>query len=206
MVKDVKLIIFDLDGTIVDTIYDLAAAAEHMSMKHGDYAVDVQLAKKCIGNGLKLFLSRIYNFFGIHSERFDEELAEFRRYYLDHSCVKTRLFDDTLYVLKELRKMDKQMAVATMKPYDPAVKILGHFGMMGEPKPSPWCVKLLEKQYNVNPGKILVVGDGMTDVDMAVNAGAHSVALLNGYGNRDDLLNSRAEYKLPVLGGILEIL
>ena len=216
--SSIKLVIFDLDGTIADTIYDLAGAAEYMCRKYGDYRVSDDLAKNCIGNGLKLFLERVYKHHGIEFSNAEKDVAEFKNYYFDNACIRTKLYDDTLTTLETIKNKNIHMAVATMKPFAPAMKILEKFNIssyfevvvggdtMPEPKPSPLIVDEINKYFKEQPDRILVVGDGMTDVNMAISAGVHSVALLEGYGNRTTLENSLAEYKFTKLGQIIDLL
>ncbi len=212
------LIVFDLDGTLADTIYDLAFAAEHMAGKYADVTVSEQLAKRAIGNGLKLFLERIYAYFGITPDSFEDDLAEFKEYYFEHACVRTKLYDDTLFVLDCIKNMKIPMCVVTMKPLAPAIEILKHFGIyeyfddiiagdiMEEPKPSPISVIKLAAAHNVGCGEVLVIGDGMTDVNMAANAGADAAALTSGYGRKEEILASGAAHIIDKLSDIIDVL
>ncbi len=218
MHREIKHVIFDLDGTIVDTIPDLASAAEYSVRKHKDISVPVVLAKSCIGNGLAVFLKRIFDRFSIETADFEDELLDMKSFYFAHCCEKTVLYPDTLSVLKHCKDRGIAMSVVTMKPLAPAKKILDTLGIseyfmsltagdtMAAPKPDAWSVNELAVRYGLQTSEILVVGDGMTDVGMAKNAGAVSAALLCGYGDTEALKKGNADHYLKSLGELTNIL
>ena len=212
--QNIKLIVFDLDGTL-----DLAGAAEYICHKHNsDIKVSDSVAKKCIGNGLRVYLDRIFKSYSINPTDFENDLYEMKQYYFNNACVNTKLYEDTVQTLSYIKEKGIHMVIATMKPLIPAKKILEHFGIseyfemviagdvMPEPKPSAKIMDIFINNYNLDPKEILVVGDGMTDVNMATNSGAYSVALLDGYGNKEILGNSSADYKFSNLNQIISIL
>ena len=214
----IKLVVFDLDGTLADTLPDIAAALQKVISKYGSYGDLQDLVRKSIGNGAKKLMERVYAALGISQEHLEEELAEYRAIYAANSCVDTVLYENTRPVLEELRKRGIAMAVATMKPRESTrvvleeLQILRYFSVvlsaddMQAPKPDPWSVCECARRIGVAPQETLMIGDSMTDVGAGKESGAVSVAVLGGYSGREKMLKSGADYLVEEIGGLLPIL
>ena len=112
----IKLVVFDLDGTLADTLPDIAGALEKVTAKYGAYGDLQQLVRKSIGNGAKKLVERVFDALGISKENLEADLAEYRALYAKDSCIDTVLYPNTLKVLEELKRRGIAMTVATMKP------------------------------------------------------------------------------------------
>ena len=214
----IKLVVFDLDGTLADTLPDIAGALEKVTAKYGEYGDLQQLVRKSIGNGAKKLVERVFDALGISKEHLEEDLAEYRALYAKDSCIDTVLYPNTLKVLEELKKRGIAMAVATMKPRESTKEVLEKMGIadyfslvlsaddMQAPKPDPWSVYTCAKHVGVSPEQALMIGDSMTDVGAGKASGAVSVAVLGGYSDREKMLKSGTDYLVEEIGALLPIL
>ncbi len=214
----VKLVIFDLDGTLADTLPDIVAALQTVIAKYGLQEEIGELVRRSIGNGARKLMERVYAALGISGEHLEEDLAEYRAFYAKNSCVDTVLYQNTLPVLKELQRRGIMMAVATMKPRESTHIVLEKLGIlpyfsvvlsaddMKAPKPDPWSIYECAEKAGVMPKEALMIGDSMTDVGAGRASGAVSVAVLGGYSGRERMLGSGADYLVEEIGGLLPIL
>ena len=213
----IKLVIFDLDGTIADTIPDIAAAMRWTILKYGDFGDLTELTRRSIGNGSRKMLERILKGLNVEPVDFEDDLRRYLDYYAAHSCIYTKLYPDTLPVFDGLEERGIKMAVATMKPRNATMNILESFGLdkrlikvvssddMEEPKPSPRSLYACANEIGALPEECVVVGDSMTDVGCAINGGAVSVALMGGYYDQEKMKNSGAMFSTYELKDVLDI-
>lgn len=216
--RRIKLVVFDLDGTLADTLPDIAGALGKVASKYGSYGDLMELVRRGIGNGARKLMERVYDALQISKENLEADLAEYRDLYAQNSCIDTVLYKNTLPVLEELKKRGIAMAVATMKPRESTQAVLEKLGIahyffriisaddMQAPKPDPWSVNTCIAQKGVRPEETLMIGDSMTDVGAGKSAGAVSVAVLGGYSSREKMLVSGADFLVEEIGGLLPIL
>jgi phosphoglycolate phosphatase len=203
-VDSIKLIVFDLDGTLIDSARDLCnsvnAALEHMGRPH---LPDGTIAS-FVGNGAALLVRRslaVEN--GVSpDEVHDEELATgynfFLAHYREHKLDFTYAYDGVLDSLSNLSAMPdgspRVMAVLTNKPVRPARAICDGLGMgaffanvyggdsFPLKKPDPMGLRAIMSEAGVSPGQTLMIGDSKVDVQTARNAGAWSLGCQFGFG------------------------
>ena len=214
----IKLVIFDLDGTLADTLPDISAALERVVSKYGSFGDLQALVRRSIGNGAQKLVERVYKALGITAGNILDDLAEYRAAYAANSCIKTALYPNTLPVLQALKEKEMQMAVATMKPRESTAVVLEKLGIrpyfstvlsaddMHAPKPDPWSVYFCAQKAGVAPQQALIIGDSMTDVGAGKASGAVIVAVLSGYSGREKMQESGADYLVEEIGGLLPIL
>lgn len=190
-----EAILFDLDGTLLNTIQDLTDCVNHSLNKMGMPMRSIFEVRKFIGDGLKMLLTRAMPV-GSTQEMYEEILKIYKPYYQEHMQDKTVPFDGIMDLLKALKEKDIKIAVVSNKQ-DEAVKALcaDVFGNLVdiaigvgngvEPKPDPGAVFEAVKQLNVNPENIYYVGDSFIDMQVSENAKVKSVAVSWGYCDRE---------------------
>lgn len=200
--KFVDLMIFDFDGTLVDTGRDLAASVNH-TLKVLDRAPrPPEEILSFVGDGIRQLIEKTLG----DEERglVEKALAIFTDHYEQHLLDNTRLYPHAEDVLKHFS--GKKKVVLTNKRYYMALNIargLGierHFleivGADSTPfmKPDPQTIWYLLSKYNVSRDRAIIIGDGENDIAVAKNAGICSCACLNGLGHRQELLTLGSDY------------
>lgn len=186
-----QLIIFDLDGTILDTLDDLADAANHAVRVFGYPEHTREQIRSFVGNGIKNLIVRCLPE-GTKEEIVEKVLAEFRIYYGVHCADKTKPYEGIYKLLITLRSQGYQTAVVSNKA-DFAVQELcrkyfpGLFDcVIGEreaiqKKPAPDMVYEALKELQIDGAQALYVGDSEVDISTAGNAGMGSVIVSWGF-------------------------
>jgi phosphoglycolate phosphatase len=213
MVQAIDLIVFDLDGTLVDSVPDLAAAANHALRRLGLPEQSVEAHKKMIGAGEKNFVKR---FLGPdHQDLYDQALALYLEHYSRHLGDQTRVYPGVAETLTRLAPVKK--AVLSNKREDlsrQVVELMGLAGFFqavrggnsyGVLKPSPEGLSSLIKEFGSNPARTFMVGDKPEDVLTGRGAGARTVALTCGYGDREALAAAGPDFALNSFSKLVEL-
>ena len=191
------LVIFDLDGTLLDTLDDLAAAVNHALGLRGFPPRSRDEVRTFIGNGVTNLIRRAVPQ-GTDEDTIRHALADFKDYYLSNVNVHTHPFEGILALLDGLKAAGIRAAVNSNK-VDAATRALcaAQFGdrldmALGEregipKKPAPDGVELILRELGIEKGRALYVGDGETDVMTAQNAGIDCAWVSWGYRRREDL-------------------
>lgn len=189
-----KFIIFDLDGTLVNTIEDLGTAVNHVLAATGRPVHDIDEYRMMVGDGVRKLVQRALP----AAEQEDEELPDrllpaFREYYGAHIAVHSRPYPGIPELLSELACAGYGMAVASNKYLEGTVAIIRHFfpdipfaavagGTGSRPlKPDPSVLFEIMERSGAVPGNTVMVGDSGTDVQTARNAGIRSVGVTWGF-------------------------
>ena len=191
-------LIFDLDGTLLNTIDDLGYACNYALDKTSYPTHPIEAYPSMVGNGINNLIRRALP----EAERTEENVMRVREffvpYYNEHNCDYTRPYDGIPEVLKTLKERGVSLAVASNKYQAATEKIVNHFfpGMFDvilgeregiERKPNPQIVfDILEKI----PGEVLYIGDSLVDFETATNANVPFVACSWGFVSRDRLENA----------------
>lgn len=210
--KKVDLIVFDFDGTLVNTGDDIAAAVNHTLG-----ALDIPILKKetvirFVGDGARKLVERSLG--NQNHGRLKDALEILKTYYAEHMLDTTDLYPGVRGVLEYYKDIRK--AIVTNKPYSftldiaRALNIEDYFddniigidsGTYG--KPDPRLVGTLLDKYHISKDRAVVVGDGVNDVMLAKNSGITSCALMNGYSQREELLRLNPDYTLENIGELM---
>jgi len=196
------LVLFDLDGTLVDSLPDIAAALNHALMTHGFTALTTETIATLVGDGIVSLSERALALqpdnLGVTAETLSHSVGQ---RYLENPCVLTKPYDGILETLGALKDRGVPMAVVTNKPGNIARPLLDALGMsswfiaiIGDGdgfarKPAPDALTSLMARVNAQPERTLMVGDGIPDVAVAKAAGCIPVAALWGYTPRAVLLS-----------------
>jgi phosphoglycolate phosphatase len=203
--RRIDLVIFDLDGTLIDSIVDIAGALNHVLRMHHHPAVSVDDVRRMVGDGVSMLVRRALAEVApgggvIPDETVNDMAQTIWQYYVDHPCVDSEPFDGMVTVLDELAARGIAIAVLTNKPGDVARALFDVLAMRSRftdvigdmdgfaRKPSPEAVSVLMQRAGVSADRTLMVGDGIPDVGVAHAAGIASVACLWGYTPAEKLL------------------
>ena len=204
-------IVFDLDGTLLNTLGDLTDATNAALTHFGYPARSEEEVRRFVGNGAKNQITLSLPG-GEPPEVIDEVLAWYKAYYADHSQIKTCPYEGILEALEEIKR-EFPVAIVSNKP-DVAVKILcaQYFGdafSLGERdgcprKPAPDMVYAALKAIGTE--KCIYVGDSEVDVLTAKNAGVPCLTVLWGFRDRQTLVEAGAEHFCESPADLLKIL
>ena len=192
--------IFDLDGTLLDTLDDLASAVNYALRTYGMPEHSRDAIRRFVGNGVRMLMIRAVPD-GEQNPKFEEVFETFRKYYMQHSLDTTRPYDGIPEMLAALRQRGCRLAVVSNK-FDAATKELcKHFFpntievAVGEheaegirKKPAPDTVIEALSQLGVSSKNAVYVGDSDVDLETARNAALPCISVLWGFRDRDFLL------------------
>ena len=192
-----QCVIFDLDGTILDTLGDLKNAVNHALTKRGYAARSLEEVRAFVGNGVKNLIERAVPQ-GTAAEEIPEILADFKAYYNEHLNVATHPYAGIPELLRDLRAAGIKVGVNSNK-YDAAVQLLmqAHFpGLydkaLGESagiprKPSPAGVENLLQSLRVDKEDAIYIGDSGVDIETARNAGLNMIWVSWGFRRPEEM-------------------
>ena len=207
--------IFDLDGTLLDTLGDLAASVNYAMSTHHLPEHSVDEVRMMVGNGVRKLMERAIPD-GAANPCFDETFATFRHHYMEHQLDTTRPYDGIIETLQELKRRGCRTAVVSNK-FDAATKSLcNHFfsGLVdvaiGEneaagihKKPAPDTVFEAIRLLGVSREEAVYVGDSDVDIATAQASGIPCISVLWGFRNREFLI---AHGATTLIGSATEIL
>lgn len=201
--KKYELMIFDLDGTILDTIEDLADSVNYALKKYGYETHTVRQIQSMVGNGMFVLMREALPE-GTDEEVVQKALTDMKAYYKDHCAVKTKPYEGIVALLQELKKAGYKLAVVSNKA-DYAVQILcnqyfaGIFDLtVGEKenirkKPAPDAVYATLDKLQISKEKAVYIGDSEVDIETAKNAGMQAVLVSWGFRDKEELLKNGAQ-------------
>jgi len=190
--------IFDLDGTLLDTLRDLADAVNYALRKNGMQEHSIEDIRRFVGNGVKKLIERAVPD-GTDVSTYNNVFSDFRTYYMEHSLDSTKPYDGIRELLQELKKRGCKMAVVSNKMMAATQELVTHFFpeievAMGEneaegirKKPAPDMVFEALKQLGEDPETAVYIGDSDVDIQTAKNAGLPCISVLWGFRNKDFL-------------------
>ena len=195
-----KLVIFDLDGTLLDTLDDLSAAVNYAMQQRGFPLHTREEYRIMVGHGARnLMMKAVPAEHRKDEALIDAVLADFRNYYNTHIDVYTKPFPGIPQLLESLHQNGIKQAVASNKfqegtehlikeffPDIPFVAILGN--RLGYPlKPDPEVVGEVLRKTELSKADAVMVGDSDTDMETAANGGIHGIAVGWGYRNMKNI-------------------
>ena len=195
-----KLVIFDLDGTLLDTLDDLSAAVNHAMQQRGFPLHTRDEYMKMVGHGARNLMRQ-----ALPDDHKDDEalidavLADFRAYYNTHIDVHTQPFPGSLELVKKLHQEGVMLAVASnkfqegtehlIKEFFPEISFVAVLG--NRPnfplKPDPEVVGEVLRRSGAKREEAVMVGDSDTDMETAANGGIEGIAVSWGYRNMADV-------------------
>ena len=194
-----KLVIFDLDGTLLDTIADLAESANYALKQLGYPTHDVETIRTYVGNGINKLLERALPLHEQTEENVIRMRSHFVPYYDVHNADLSNPYPGIVSLLEDLQAKGIQIAVASNKYQEATVKLVKQYfpgidfiEILGQReginvKPDPTIVFDILQKADVSKEDILYVGDSGVDMQTAINAGVDAVGVTWGFRPRAEL-------------------
>jgi HAD hydrolase, family IA, variant 3 len=196
--RDFKTYIFDLDGTLLSTLNDLASSTNYALRWAGMPERTIEEVRMFVGNGVKLLMERAIPE-GVNNPKFEKTYAKFREHYMEHNLDTTRPYDGVPELLHELKRRGKHLAIVSNKFYAATQDLAKHFFpdtievAIGErenirKKPAPDTVLEALRQLNVSKEDAVYIGDSDVDIMTAKNCGLPCISVLWGFRDKDFLI------------------
>lgn len=213
----IKAVIFDLDGTIADTLQDLAFGANYVLEQNGYETHETEKYKIFVGNGIPKLIERILP----QDARTDRNLKDIKKqfieYYGAHYCDKTKPYEGVVDMLVQLKEKGIKFAVVTNKAQAMADAVVnklfgdGFCTVYGQredmpTKPDPTLTHLAMQELGAKPDECLFVGDSNVDIITALNSGAYPVGVLWGFRSEEELKAAGAKAIISHPAQLLELL
>lgn len=197
--------VFDLDGTLLDTLGDLAASTNYALRTHGMPEHSLDDVRRFVGNGVRVLMERAVPQ-GAENPQFEAAFRTFRTHYMQHSLDTTKPYDGILETLEALKAEGCRLAVVSNKMMAATQELCRHFFRgtievaIGEheaqgirKKPAPDTVNEAFRQLGVGKERAVYVGDSDVDILTARNSGLPCISVLWGFRDRDFLIQHGAE-------------
>lgn len=199
-----KLVIFDLDGTLLNTIEDLGQAANHALEKNGFATHTMASYPFFVGNGVRRLITRVLPEDNRDARTVDTLLKDFMEYYNEHNCDYTKPYYGIPELLLDLQAAGVKIAVASNKYQAAVTRIINHYfsdidfiAVEGQidgrnVKPDPSIVFSILAEAQVPKAEVLYVGDSGVDMETARRACIDSVGVTWGFRPEKELVESYA--------------
>ncbi len=223
MAMNKQLIIFDLDGTLIDSALDLAMAVNYMLETLNRDTFDENIIRGWVGNGAQTLVKRaLVGQRDINQDidevLFNNALKIFLDYYAKHLAVKTKMYEGVESTLKDLHNNNFRLAIVTNKPYDFVEPILNQLNILSlfeifiggdsldVKKPDPAPLEYVANKLDVDINNCMMVGDSKNDILAAKACNMDSIAVTYGYNYGEDIAIYKPTFKVDNFSDILEIL
>jgi 2-phosphoglycolate phosphatase len=210
-----RAIVFDLDGTLIDSRGDIAAACNFALQRSGRAALALEEVLRYVGDGAKTLCARAAGL-SEQDPAVDRLVEDFLNYYLEHPVDHTRFMPGARRALDALKHF--QLAICTNKPRPTADAVLVALGVrtrfaamiaggdLPEKKPAPGPVFAVGRALGLQAEQLVVVGDSQQDVLAGRRAGSRTVGIENGYDSIERLQAARPDVLIETMEDLPEIL
>ncbi len=208
-----KLILYDLDGTLVDTREDIVRAVSHMLAQMREGLLPREQIIRFVGRGLRQLVTDCLKTQDV--QRIEEGMSIFRLYYAQHLLDHSQLYPGALELLEHFR--DRKQAVLTNKPNPFSRDILTGLGIhrffseivVGDSvvpkKPDPFSLISLLSRQQVNSTEALFIGDSAVDIQTGRNAGVLTVIILHGFADEKETRASKPDLTVRSLEELIKL-
>ena len=201
----IKLCIFDMDGTLVNTIDTIAYFGNTTLENFGIEGIPTENYKTLVGNGSRVLIERMLDFHGVKPDNIDEIHKWYMNKYDNDFMYLTRAYDGIIPMLKALKEAGIKTAILSNKDDATAKKVSDELFEAGlidlclgaRPgkalKPDPQSALEIIEEFGVEKAECLYIGDTATDILTARNAGLYSIGVLWGFRDEAELKGAGAD-------------
>jgi len=203
-------LLFDLDGTLVDSAPDLAFAVNQTLVELGMVTFSQDVIRGWVGNGASILVQRALSgnakvSTDLNNTLIERALTIFYSIYQTHNCIETQLYPNVLDTLTKLKNTGYRLAIITNKPERFIAPIINGLALNGlfdliiggdtleKRKPDPLPLHYACQQLSVNVDQCVMIGDSKNDILAAKAANMQSIALTYGYNYGEDIANYQPE-------------
>lgn len=197
-------ILFDLDGTLTDSLPGITRAVQYALLRYGISVDDLETLRPFAGPPLQDSFREFYQF----SEKdANDAVPVFREYYNIQGWAENSVFEGVRGMLETMKAAGRRLYVATSKPETMALRVLGHFDMLeyfdfvggadekGKREKKADVIRFVRESCGLaDADSIVMVGDRRHDITGAHDAGIQAVGVLYGYGSREELAAAGADW------------
>lgn len=221
--KDKKLLLFNLDGTLVDSAPDLALAINHMLRTLGREIFSPDLIRSWVGDGAQILVKRALSGSTVVDENIDtvvfaQALNSFLSFYEKNLCIETVTYSNVLETLQDLQSQNYRLALVTNKPFDFIEPLLIGLGLsnifeftlggdsLSRKKPDPMPLLHVCESLHVDVSECVMIGDSKNDILAAKAAGMQSIGVTYGYNYGEDVSIYEPEAVIDDMNEIISLL
>ncbi len=192
-----RAVLFDMDGTLLDTAPDFVAVCQAMLVAHGRAPIDDQRIQDVVSGGARAMVAATFDM-DPEAPGFETLRQEFLDRYQEHCAVFTRPYEGMAELLESIERSRLIWGVVTNKPVRFAAPIMEQLGLaersavlvcpdhVKNSKPDPEMLLLACSQLNIDPSEVLFIGDDLRDIESGRAAGTKTAAVRYGYIHPDD--------------------
>lgn len=211
----IKTVIFDLDGTLLDTIEDIKGTCNIILERYGYQPLSTKTYCYFVGKGVRNLMIKIFDHYQIDQDLFDDFMSQYYEVYKTESTRNTDIYPGIKSLVSKLKEFGVTVNVLSNKPHVQVQTIMPYYFpdmpfdfMYGkrqgiDPKPNPTLLFEMMRKLGVDKDQVLYVGDTKTDIETAINANVQSVGVLWGFREEKELVEAGASY---IVSDPLEIL
>lgn len=213
----IKACIFDMDGTVSNTINSITYFANNALKKAGLPTIESDVYKKLVGNGAKVLVERMLKTVGADESYYEEVAFEYNTKYDEDFLYLTEPYEGILDMLSALKNIGIKVAILSNKPHETAIKVsdalfggklvdVCYGGRDGIAlKPDPAGVFEIINELGVSKEECLYIGDTATDMKTGKGAGLYTIGVLWGFRDREELENGGADVIISHPSEIVDI-
>jgi len=210
----ISLIVYDFDGTLVDTLDDIALSVNLTLKTLGQPQLEKAVIKTCVGNGVAMLMAQALNGTGVKD--IDHAVRLFRMHYADHLMDNSRFYPNCRETIEFFS--NKKQAICSNKPEDFVKKILAGLDCLAPfpaiiggdsvktRKPDPEGLNHLLARHRVSPDEAVMVGDSQVDIETGINAHVLTCAVTYGMGDLDAIKALKPDWTIDDISELKQIL
>ncbi|MBQ3022287.1 MAG: HAD family hydrolase [Clostridia bacterium] len=213
----IKACIFDMDGTVANTINSIAYFANNALNKAGLESIDTEKYKILVGDGAKVLVERMLDTVGASRDYYDEVANEYNGKYNADFLYLTEPYEGIVDTMLKLKEMGIKVTIFSNKPHETALKVADALFPEGSVdicygaregvalKPDPQGVYDILRDLGINKEECLYIGDTATDMKTGKGADLYTIGVLWGFRDREELENGGADVIISHPSEIIDI-